>query len=140
MKVPNPFYSIDALFQCVMQFIPDGAGHLTEASSKWKQLCDPIGVCLQDISLDSVPVHSTSSIRIGPVPWPKKAKRNADAPEFNVGNLILFLERMPGIMEMSILEIQEQITLFCTISLVWGLLHLPSINYCSQVNFDSFHR
>ena len=49
--------------------------HLTPASSWWSQLCDL--VWLHCSSVVSDPLHDTSSIRIGPHPWPKKAPLSA---------------------------------------------------------------
>lgn len=54
--------------------------HMTPASSKWTQLWSPKPAMLQSISLLSFPVHSVSSIKMGPSPWPKNAVRRACAP------------------------------------------------------------
>ena len=54
--------------------------HLTPASSKWLQLWFPIPFEGQLTSLLSVPRQPTLSRRMGPVPWPKRAKEKAVAP------------------------------------------------------------
>lgn len=54
--------------------------HLTPASSKWLQLWFPIGFAGQSTSLLSLPRQPTLSRRMGPVPWPNRAKRKAVAP------------------------------------------------------------
>lgn len=55
--------------------------HRTEASSVWTQLCIPIPLLGQSVSLSSVPVHATSSSKMGPVPAPNRAKLYAIASE-----------------------------------------------------------
>ena len=46
--------------------------HLMPTSSKWLQLWTPIPVFWQSYSLASLPVHTTLSNQIAPVPWPIK--------------------------------------------------------------------
>ena len=53
---------------------------VTPASSKCLQLWTSMPLLGQSISLVSVPVHLTSSSRILPVPWPKKALSLAVEP------------------------------------------------------------
>ena len=54
--------------------------HLTPASSAWIQLCTPIALWPQLISLASEPLHATLSRRIRPVPGPNWANKTAVAP------------------------------------------------------------
>ena len=54
--------------------------HLTPASSEWAQLWTPIPLLGQSTSLLSLPRQPTLSSRMGPVPWPNRAKENAVAP------------------------------------------------------------
>lgn len=43
---------------------------VTEADSKWLQLCTPVLLYLQPASPDSVPLHCTLSKNMGPDPMP----------------------------------------------------------------------
>ena len=54
--------------------------HLTPTSSKWLQLWTQIPVFWQSYRLVSLPVQTTLSNQMDPVPWPKKAKKKAVAP------------------------------------------------------------
>ena len=54
--------------------------HLTPASSEWSQLCCPMGLILHSNREDSVPLHTTLSNRISPLPFPKYAPPTATEP------------------------------------------------------------
>lgn len=62
---------------------------VTPASSKWLQLCVPMGLARQSISLVSVPEQATLSSWIGPLPWPKNAWVRAFAPNEEIKNVNL---------------------------------------------------
>ena len=61
--------------------LPVGNLHLTPASSEWAQLCVPIGWEWQSMSLLSLPMQTTSSSQIWPVPKPKWASLTASTPK-----------------------------------------------------------
>lgn len=60
--------------------VPIGS-HLTPASSRWTQLCDPIALAGQSARRSSVPAQLTLSSQMLPVPTPKNALRIAELPE-----------------------------------------------------------
>ena len=60
-----------------MQYIPR---QRSPASSLCKQLCTLIPLWRQFTSLVSLPLQITLSRCMGPVPWPKKARKSACAP------------------------------------------------------------
>lgn len=56
---------------------------MTAASSPWSQLLAVQPLNLQFASEDSVPIHSTLSMKIGPVPRPNAARLKGTAPELS---------------------------------------------------------
>lgn len=55
---------------------------IAPASSVWSQLCTPTSFAGQSSSSASVPRHLVLSTKIGPLPWPKPARKIGIAPEF----------------------------------------------------------
>ena len=63
--------------------------HTTPASSKCRQLCTPTPRFVQLVSRSSVPMQSTSSRKIGPLPWPNLACNLASAPTVTTINSLI---------------------------------------------------
>ena len=68
------------LFQADINFYSPG-WQITAASSEWPQSLMPQPLNLQLTNEVSVPTHSTSSMRICPVPCPNEAIDSGAAPE-----------------------------------------------------------